>query len=84
MRYRVEVATKEASGSWTRDLSENFHGANSLSAIDFVAREINKLRTEVSLQVIDSSSKTCSLRRPPRALQKELLSESCCYTKLRS
>jgi hypothetical protein len=46
MRYRVEAATKEASGSWTRDLSENFHGA--------------------------------------RALQKELLSESCCYTKLRS
>src|SRR6267143_1110812 len=35
-----------ASGSWTRDLSENFHGA--------------------------------------RALQKEVLSESCCYTKLRS
>jgi hypothetical protein len=38
----------------------------SLSGIDFVAREINKLRTEVSLQVIDSSSKICSLRHPPR------------------
>src|SRR6267143_2936548 len=38
----------------------------SLSGIDSVAREINKLRTEVSLQVIDSSSKICSLRHPPR------------------
>src|SRR5260370_19432466 len=38
----------------------------SLSGIDFVPREINKLRTEVSLQVIDSSSKICSLRHPPR------------------
>src|SRR6267143_6525124 len=40
--------------------------SRSLSGIDFVAREINKLRTEVSLQVIDSSSKICSLRHPPR------------------
>ena len=40
--------------------------SRSLSGIDFVVREINKLRTEVRLQVIDSSSKICSLRHPPR------------------
>src|SRR6266699_528186 len=39
--------------------------SRSLSGIDFVVREINKLRTEVRLQVIDSSSKICSLRHPP-------------------
>ena len=42
-------------------------GSRSLSGIDFVVREINKLRTEVRLQVIDSSSKICSLRHPPRS-----------------
>ena len=41
--------------------------SRSLSGIDFVVREINKLRTGVRLQVIDSSSKICSLRHPPRA-----------------
>ncbi len=46
MRYRVEAATEKRPARWTRDLSENFHGA--------------------------------------RALQRELLSESCRYTKLRS
>jgi hypothetical protein len=43
-----------------------FTSTRSLSGIDFVIREINKLRTEARLQVIDSSSKICSLRHPPR------------------
>src|SRR6266550_3640802 len=45
--------------------------SRSLSGIDFVVREINKLRTEVRLQVIDSSSKICSLRHPPSGRRTE-------------
>src|SRR5208283_3300364 len=39
--------------------------ARRLSEKDFFEREINKLRTESCLQVIDSSSKIRSLRQPP-------------------
>src|SRR5205823_4961303 len=45
----------------------------SLSGIDFVVREINKLRTEVRLQVIDSSSKICSLRHPPSSTENKAI-----------
>src|SRR5208283_5915558 len=56
-------------GATGTDKSESGAGeklSRRLSEKDFFEREINKLRTESCLQVIDSSSKIRSLRQPPR------------------